>query len=106
MREKATNRKIDHVAQLRNIINDEELSNRIIGSKVTAIWIDRVVELHLKAEVLNVTSITSSGGVKLAYIFVLNMLYFVLNYLFCPNFAFCLCKSSRKSRATVIFRFC
>ena len=34
--------------------------------------------------------------------FALNMQCFVLNYLFCPSFAFFLCKISRKSRAKII----
>ena len=37
---------------------------------------------------------------------VMNMRCFVLNYQFCPIFAFFLCKSIRKSRAKYIFKFC
>ena len=65
---------------------------------ITDIWI-------MFAEHLNVTYITFSNVVKfsgLTQIFVLNMRLFVLNYLFCPNVAFFLCKCSRDSRAKVI----
>ena len=80
-----------------------------VAVSVSDRWQVKCDTRHVTPDLLNFTSINSSGGEKIsgtASIFVLNMQCFVLNYLVCPIFGFFLWKSSRKSREKVILKFC
>ena len=72
-------------------------------------FVPKEMDMDQDPDLLNVTSITSRSGVRssgLALIYFLNMRFFVLNYLFCPIFAFFLYTSSIESRENKFLKFC